>query len=64
LAVAKSRPFEAHHVTTLVISFIDRESGLGQTYFEQQAERIFYREAIFYSAAEVATSTPATGPAA
>jgi SAM-dependent methyltransferase len=48
---------EAHRVLRpdgrLVIGFIDRESGLGQTYFEQRAESVFYREAVFYSAAEV-----------
>jgi SAM-dependent methyltransferase len=48
---------EAHRVLRpdgkLVIGFIDRESGLGQTYFEHQAESVFYREAVFYSAAEV-----------
>jgi SAM-dependent methyltransferase len=38
----------------LVIGFIDRESTLGQDYLEHQAENIFYREATFYSADEVA----------
>ncbi|MEX1259166.1 MAG: class I SAM-dependent methyltransferase [Gemmatimonadota bacterium] len=37
----------------LVIGFIDRESRLGQTYLEHQAESTFYRGATFYSAAEV-----------
>jgi SAM-dependent methyltransferase len=37
----------------LVIGFIDRQSGLGQTYFERQSESVFYREAVLYSAAEV-----------
>jgi SAM-dependent methyltransferase len=37
----------------LVIGFIDRESVLGQTYLDHQAESVFYREAVFYSAAEV-----------
>ena len=37
----------------LVIGFIDRESGVGQTYLDHQAESVFYREAVFYSAAEV-----------
>jgi SAM-dependent methyltransferase len=48
---------EAHRVLRpdgkLVIGFIDRESGLGQTYFEHQTESVFYREAVFFSAAEV-----------
>jgi len=48
---------EAHRVLRpdgkLVIGLIDRESGLGQTYFEHQADSVFYREATFYSAAEV-----------
>ncbi len=48
---------EAHRVLrpggTLVIGFVDRESGLGRHYFEHQMESVFYREARFYSAAEV-----------
>lgn len=48
---------EAHRVLRpsgkLVIGFIDRESGLGQAYFESRSESVFYREAVFYSAAEV-----------
>jgi SAM-dependent methyltransferase len=48
---------EAHRVLRpdgkLVIGFIDRESGLGQGYLERQSESVFYREARFYSAAEV-----------
>lgn len=38
----------------LAIGFIDRESTLGQGYLAQQAESVFYREASFYSADEVA----------
>jgi SAM-dependent methyltransferase len=38
----------------LVIGFIDRESTLGQNYLLHQAESVFYREATFYSADEVA----------
>jgi len=37
----------------LLIGFIDRESALGQDYLAHQAESVFYREASFYSAAEV-----------
>jgi ubiquinone/menaquinone biosynthesis C-methylase UbiE len=37
----------------LVIGFIDRESAMGQEYLAHQAENVFYREATFYSAAEV-----------
>jgi SAM-dependent methyltransferase len=48
---------EAHRVLRpdgkLVIGLIDRESGLGQTYLEHRADSVFYREATFYSAAEV-----------
>jgi SAM-dependent methyltransferase len=48
---------EAHRVLRpegkLVIGFIDRDSRLGQTYLEHQAESVFYREATFYSAVEV-----------
>lgn len=37
----------------LVIGFIDRNSKLGQHYLTHQAENVFYRNATFYSAAEV-----------
>jgi len=37
----------------LVTGFIDRASGLGQHYLAHQAENVFYREATFFSAAEV-----------
>jgi SAM-dependent methyltransferase len=37
----------------LVVGFIDRESALGQVYVKRQAQSVFYREATFYSAAEV-----------
>jgi SAM-dependent methyltransferase len=49
---------EAHRVLKpggrLVIGFIDRESDLGQDYLAHQAEKVFYRDATFYSADEVA----------
>lgn len=49
---------EAHRVlkrdARLVIGFIDRESALGQDYLAHQFENVFYREATFYSADEVA----------
>ena len=38
----------------LVIGFIDRDSAMGQDYLAHQAENVFYREATFYSADEVA----------
>lgn len=38
----------------LVIGFIDRDSRLGQEYLAHQSESVFYREAVFYSADEVA----------
>jgi len=38
----------------LVIGFIDRDSDLGQDYLAHQNENVFYREATFYSADEVA----------
>ncbi len=38
----------------LVIGFIDRQSALGQDYLAHQADSVFYREATFYSADEVA----------
>lgn len=49
---------EAHRVLRpggrLVIGFIDRDSRLGQEYLAHQSESAFYREAVFYSADEVA----------
>lgn len=38
----------------LVIGFIDRESFMGQVYAAHQDESVFYRDATFYSADEVA----------
>ena len=38
----------------LVIGFIDRDSPLGQKYLLHKAENVFYRDAAFYSAEEVA----------
>jgi len=38
---------------TLVVGFIDRESPIGRDYLAHQAECVFYREATFFSAAEV-----------
>ena len=38
----------------LVLGFIDKESALGRNYLLHQAESVFYREATFYSADEVA----------
>lgn len=46
---------------SLVIGFIDRSSELGKHYLEHQAENIFYREATFYSAKEVAQHLSAAG---
>ena len=37
----------------LVVGFIDRTSALGQHYLAHQAENVFYRDASFFSAAEV-----------
>jgi len=37
----------------LVIGLIDRNSNIGKSYLAHQEENIFYREAKFYSAAEV-----------
>lgn len=36
-----------------MVAFVDRESGLGREYLSHQAENVFYRDATFYSAAEV-----------
>jgi SAM-dependent methyltransferase len=45
----------------VVIGLIDRESPLGQDYVTHQAENVFYREATFYSAAEVEALLKDTG---
>lgn len=45
----------------LAIGFIDRESTLGQDYLVHQSESVFYREATFYSADEVARLLPEAG---
>jgi SAM-dependent methyltransferase len=45
----------------VVIGLIDRESPLGQDYVAHQAENVFYREATFYSAAEVEALLKDTG---
>jgi SAM-dependent methyltransferase len=45
----------------LVIGFIDRESPLGQYYLAHRAENVFYRDATFYSADEVAQLLLAAG---
>jgi SAM-dependent methyltransferase len=37
----------------LVVGLVDRASSLGREYLRQQDENVFYREASFYSAAEV-----------
>ncbi len=37
----------------LVVGLVDRASSLGREYVRQQDEKVFYREASFYSAAEV-----------
>lgn len=56
---------EAHRVLkpggVLVIGFIDRTSKLGQHYLAHQAESIFYRDASFFSASEVAQLLTDTG---
>lgn len=48
---------EAHRVLrpggSLVIGLVDRQSPIGRDYLAHQAENVFYREARFFSAAEV-----------
>lgn len=45
----------------LVLGFIDRETKFGQRYLIHQADNVFYREATFYSAAEVQRLLSETG---
>jgi SAM-dependent methyltransferase len=45
----------------VIIGLIDRESALGKDYVAHQSENVFYREATFYSAAEVETLLKGTG---
>ena len=45
----------------LVVGFIDRQSGIGRGYLERQPESVFYREAVFYSTAEVEDLLQAQG---
>jgi SAM-dependent methyltransferase len=45
----------------LVIGFIDRESALGQDYLAHQAENVIYRDATFYSTAEIHALLQASG---
>jgi len=45
----------------IIIGLIDRENALGQDYVTHQAENVFYREATFYSAAEVEALLKETG---
>lgn len=56
---------EAHRVLKrqgdLIIGFIDRESSLGRHYLEQRVENVFYREATFYSAEQVASLLAESG---
>jgi SAM-dependent methyltransferase len=45
----------------LIIGLIDRDSPLGREYLAHQAENVFYREARFFSAAEVEMLLRETG---
>ncbi len=48
---------EAHRVIkpggAFVVGFIDRESPLGRQYRERKESSVFYRDATFYSVAEI-----------
>ena len=56
---------EAHRVLrpggTLVIGFVDRDSPLGRDYEAHRADNVFYRDATFYSAGEVAEQLALAG---
>jgi ubiquinone/menaquinone biosynthesis C-methylase UbiE len=45
----------------IVLGFINRETKFGQRYLIHQADNVFYREATFYSAAEVERLLSKTG---
>jgi SAM-dependent methyltransferase len=53
----KAMMAEAHRVlrphSTLIVGFIDRDSSLGQHYLANRSGSVFYREADFYSIADV-----------
>ena len=46
---------------SLIVGFIDRESRLGRYYQTHQDENVFYRDAVFFSAAEVEALLAETG---
>lgn len=56
---------EAHRVLKhdgyILIGMVDRESPLGQEYQRHKAENVFYREAHFYSTAEILAALERTG---
>lgn len=37
----------------LIIGFVDRDSKMGRIYMERQEENVFYKEATFFSVAEL-----------
>jgi ubiquinone/menaquinone biosynthesis C-methylase UbiE len=45
----------------LIIGFVNRQSGIGRGYLKHQSESVFYREAVFYSVAEVGELLEAQG---
>jgi len=54
---ARTMMYEARRVLKpngrLVVGFVDRDSPLGQHYLARQLESVFYRDATFYSVADV-----------
>ncbi len=46
---------------TLVLAFVDRASPLGAKYEEFKAENVFYRDAVFYSVADIRQVLTAAG---
>lgn len=56
---------EAHRIIReggkLIIGFVDKESPIGRRYREHQQESLFYKQALFYSTAEIVSMMKQAG---